>query len=88
MSLTLTTPTAQDETTATSLAPREQETLRHIAAGRTYLQTARHMGLSKHTVDAYLRRIRAKLGVNSTAELTRLAIALGLVTARAERPGG
>ncbi|GAA1593709.1 response regulator transcription factor [Streptomyces globosus] len=78
MSLTLTTPTAQDETTATSLAPREQETLRHIAAGRTYLQTARHMGLSKHTVDAYLRRIRAKLGVNSTAELTRLAIALGL----------
>ncbi|MEV4194591.1 response regulator transcription factor [Streptomyces toxytricini] len=78
MSLTLTTPIVQDETTATSLAPREQETLRHIAAGRTYLQTARHMGLSKHTVDAYLRRIRAKLGVNSTAELTRLAIALGL----------
>ncbi|MER5183539.1 helix-turn-helix transcriptional regulator [Streptomyces sp. NPDC002896] len=61
-----------------ALAPREQETLRHIAAGRTYLQTARHMGLSKHTVDAYLRRIRAKLGINSTAELTRLAISLGL----------
>ncbi|AXE25323.1 LuxR family transcriptional regulator [Streptomyces globosus] len=78
MSLTLTTPTVHDETTAAALAPREQETLRHIAAGRTYLQTARHMGLSKHTVDAYLRRIRAKLGVNSTAELTRLAIALGL----------
>ncbi|WP_431964555.1 response regulator transcription factor [Actinacidiphila sp. bgisy160] len=60
------------------LAPRERETLRHIAAGRTYLQTARHMGLSKHTVDAYLRRIRAKLGIYSTAELTRTAIALGL----------
>jgi DNA-binding CsgD family transcriptional regulator len=60
------------------LAPREREVLRHIAAGRTYLQTARHMGLSKHTVDAYLRRIRAKLNVNSTAELTRLAISLGL----------
>ncbi|OAH12922.1 response regulator transcription factor [Streptomyces jeddahensis] len=60
------------------LAPRERETLRHIAAGRTYLQTARHMGLSKHTVDAYLRRIRAKLGICSTAELTRLAISLGL----------
>ncbi|WP_405770726.1 helix-turn-helix transcriptional regulator [Actinacidiphila glaucinigra] len=60
------------------LAPRERETLRHIAAGRTYLQTARHMGLSKHTVDAYLRRIRAKLGIHSTAELTRTAIALGL----------
>ncbi|MDX2650562.1 LuxR C-terminal-related transcriptional regulator [Streptomyces sp. PA03-1a] len=36
------------------------------------------MGLSKHTVDAYLRRIRAKLGIYSTAELTRTAIALGL----------
>ncbi|WBO68351.1 response regulator transcription factor [Streptomyces camelliae] len=61
-----------------SLAPRERETLRHIAAGRTYLQTARHMGLSTHTVDAYLRRIRAKFNITNTAELTRAAIALGL----------
>ncbi|WP_328404925.1 helix-turn-helix transcriptional regulator [Streptomyces sp. NBC_00390] len=76
MSLTLTTPYA--EAPASALAPREKETLRHIAAGRTYMQTARHMGLSKHTVDAYLRRIRAKLNINSTAELTRLAISLGL----------
>ncbi|MFE1309470.1 MULTISPECIES: response regulator transcription factor [unclassified Streptomyces] len=76
MSLTLTTTIA--EAPAPELAPRERETLRHIAAGRTYLQTARHMGLSKHTVDAYLRRIRAKLNINSTAELTRLAISLGL----------
>lgn len=62
----------------TLLAPREREALRHIAAGCTYLQTARHMGLSKHTVDGYLRRIRAKFNVNSAAELTRLAISLGL----------
>jgi DNA-binding CsgD family transcriptional regulator len=60
------------------LTPRELEALRHIAAGRTYLQTARHMGLSRHTVDAYLRRVRAKLGLHSTAELTRLAVSLGL----------
>ncbi|MGW2563010.1 response regulator transcription factor [Streptomyces sp. NPDC001514] len=60
------------------LAPRERETLRHIAQGCTYLQTARHMGVSRHTVDAYLRRIRAKLGISSTAELTRLAVSLGL----------
>ncbi|MFD3543064.1 response regulator transcription factor [Streptomyces sp. NPDC058662] len=76
MSLTLATPHV--EAPAAALAPREQEALRHIAAGRTYLQTARNMGLSKHTVDAYLRRIRAKLDVHSTAELTRLAISLGL----------
>ncbi|MEW2086399.1 helix-turn-helix transcriptional regulator [Streptomyces sp. NPDC005283] len=76
MSLALATP--HTEAPAPALAPRERETLRHIAAGRTYLQTARHMGLSKHTVDAYLRRIRAKLNISSTAELTRLAISLGL----------
>ncbi|MFE9313172.1 response regulator transcription factor [Streptomyces sp. NPDC088353] len=61
-----------------ALAPREREALQHIAAGRTYVQTARRMGLSKHTVDAYLRRIRAKLGISNTAELTRLAVSLGL----------
>ncbi|MEU9235531.1 response regulator transcription factor [Streptomyces subrutilus] len=76
MSPTLTMP--HTPVPAATLAPREQEALRHIAAGRTYLQTARNMGLSKHTVDAYLRRIRAKLNVHTTAELTRLAVALGL----------
>lgn len=74
--MSLTASTAQDE--APALAPRERETLGHIAAGRTYLQTARHMGLSQHTVDAYLRRIRAKLNITTTAEMTRLAISLGL----------
>ncbi|MFF8264627.1 response regulator transcription factor [Streptomyces virginiae] len=79
MTLTLTTPhTTTTAASTPALAPREQEALRHIAAGHTYLQTARHMGLSKHTVDAYLRRIRAKLNVNTTAEMTRIAIALGL----------
>ncbi len=75
------TPTAAPTaalTTTPSLTPRELETLRHIAAGRTYCQAARHMGLSQHTVDTYLRRIRAKFDVSTTAELTRLAIALGL----------
>ncbi|MFE4258297.1 response regulator transcription factor [Streptomyces sp. NPDC056883] len=81
MSLTLVAPhteTATETATAAALAPREQEALRHIAAGCTYVQTARSMGLSKHTVDAYLRRIRAKLNINTTAEMTRLAISLGL----------
>ncbi|MEU0007246.1 helix-turn-helix transcriptional regulator [Streptomyces sp. NPDC006314] len=76
MSATLALP--HTEAPAPALAPRERETLRHIAAGRTYLQTARHMGLSTHTVDAYLRRIRAKLNITNTAELTRVAISLGL----------
>ncbi|MFF7467592.1 LuxR C-terminal-related transcriptional regulator [Streptomyces sp. NPDC008092] len=72
------TAVTQHTETAVALAPRERETLKHIAAGCTYLQAARQMGLSKHTVDAYLRRIRAKLDINTTAELTRLAISMGL----------
>lgn len=71
MSLTLAAP-------ATALAPREQEALRYIAAGCTYVQAARSMGLSRHTVDAYLRRIRAKLGINTSAEMMRAAISMGL----------
>ncbi|MCM9078093.1 response regulator transcription factor [Streptomyces virginiae] len=78
MSLTLVAPQTEATATAPTLAPREQEALRHIAAGCTYLQTARQMGLSKHTVDAYLRRIRAKLNISTTAEMTRLAISMGL----------
>nr|WSX53683.1 helix-turn-helix transcriptional regulator [Streptomyces sp. NBC_00974] len=69
MSLTLATP---------ALAPREQEALRYIAAGCTYVQAARSMGLSRHTVDAYLRRIRAKLGISTSAEMMRAAISMGL----------
>ncbi|MFK4149923.1 response regulator transcription factor [Streptomyces sp. NPDC004065] len=76
MNVALATPST--ETSLPALAPRERETLRHIAAGRTYVQTARHMGLSRHTVDEYLRRIRAKLNITTTAELTRLAISLGM----------
>ncbi|MFE6083045.1 response regulator transcription factor [Streptomyces virginiae] len=78
MSFTLVAPQTEATATAPTLAPREQEALRHIAAGCTYLQTARQMGLSKHTVDAYLRRIRAKLNISTTAEMTRLAISMGL----------
>ncbi|MFI1764827.1 response regulator transcription factor [Streptomyces sp. NPDC020800] len=74
--MSLTAGTAQDE--APAPAPRERETLGHIAAGRTHLQTARHMGLSQHTVDAHLRRIRAKLNITTTAEMTRLAVSPGL----------
>jgi DNA-binding CsgD family transcriptional regulator len=36
------------------------------------------VGFSRHTADACLRRIRAKLDINTTAELTRPAISLGL----------
>ncbi|MCI4061378.1 response regulator transcription factor [Micromonospora sp. R77] len=67
---------AEDED-ATSLAPREIETLRLIASGLTHSQIATRMGLSQATVNTYAKRIRAKLNVNNKADLTRVAIELG-----------
>ncbi|MCX4826287.1 helix-turn-helix transcriptional regulator [Streptomyces sp. NBC_01142] len=60
------------------MSPREQQVLRHIAEGRTYAGTARRIGISVHTVDGYLRRIRAKFDVHTQAELIRLALAFEL----------
>jgi DNA-binding CsgD family transcriptional regulator len=60
------------------LSVREAQTLRYIAEGCTCQQVAHRMGVTTHTVDTYLRRIKAKFGVGNKAELTRLAIALHL----------
>jgi DNA-binding CsgD family transcriptional regulator len=64
---------------ALELSPREGEVLRHLATGSTYLQTANLMEISRHTVDTYLRRIKAKTGAYSGAALTRLAIVVEML---------
>ncbi|MEV6796561.1 LuxR C-terminal-related transcriptional regulator [Streptomyces sp. NPDC051320] len=56
------------------LSQREQQCLDFIAAGLTHGQTARRLGISQHTVDTYVKRIRSKLGVGNKAELARLAL--------------
>jgi len=43
--------------------------LRHIAEGCTCRQIAHRMGVTTHTVDTYLRRIKAKSGMTTKAEL-------------------
>ncbi|AVT33718.1 DNA-binding response regulator [Plantactinospora sp. BC1] len=67
------------------LSVREYEVLRRIAEGRTQRQIARAFGISHHTVDSYVRRIRAKLGLGNKAELTRAAV-LGHLTPDTRRP--
>jgi len=47
----------------------------------THGQIATQLGISPHTVDTYVKRIRAKLGVGNKAELTRVALAGRLVSA-------
>lgn len=62
--------------TSAVLSTREQQVLRHIARGFTHGQTARRLGVSPHTVDTYVKRIRAKLELGNKADLTRAAVAL------------
>jgi DNA-binding CsgD family transcriptional regulator len=56
------------------LSVREREVLIRIADGQTYGQVARMLGISPHTVDTYVRRIRSKLNLGTKAELTRAAL--------------
>ncbi|WP_055527399.1 response regulator transcription factor [Streptomyces graminilatus] len=60
-----------------ALSPREQEVLAHLAQGCTYRMIARRMGLSPHTVDTYVRRLRGKTGSVNRIQLAHLAFQLG-----------
>jgi two-component system invasion response regulator UvrY len=56
------------------LSPREAEVLRYIADGFTHDQAAHRIGISRHTVDTYVKRMKSKLGVSSKVQLVRAAI--------------
>lgn len=56
------------------LSPREHAVLSYIARGYIHEQTARRLDISKHTVDTYIRRARAKLHLGNKAELTRAVL--------------
>ncbi len=56
---------------STPLSPREHSVLTHISRGLTHDQTARRLGISRHTVDTYVKRARAKMKLGNKAELTR-----------------
>lgn len=62
----------------TALSAREQEVLAAVAAGMTDEQVSKHLFISIKTVHSHLDRIRDKTGVRRRAELTRLAVRLGL----------
>jgi DNA-binding NarL/FixJ family response regulator len=66
------------------LSVREEQVLRQIAHGLTHGQIATRLGISPHTVDTYVKRIRSKLGVGNKAELTRAALLGQLVWRTAE----
>lgn len=68
------------------LSEREEQVLRQISRGLTHGQIATRLGISPHTVDTYVKRIRAKLGVGNKAELTRAALLGRLAEDLPDRP--
>jgi predicted ATPase/DNA-binding CsgD family transcriptional regulator len=61
------------------LSPRERELLTLVARGRTDAQIAGQLYITVRTVTSHLDRIRDKTGCRRRADLTRLALAAGLV---------
>ena len=83
--------TERAETAGRGLSGREEQVLRQISRGLTHGQIATRLGISSHTVDTYVKRIRRKLGVGNKAELTRLALlgrAAELPAQRSATPDG
>lgn len=64
----------------TELADREKEVLTWSARGKTSLEIALILGLSKRTVDFHMDNARNKLGVATRIEAAIRASSLGLIT--------
>ena len=60
-----------------TLTSRELEVLRHVVQGRLNKQIAYDLGIHERTVKLHRTAITTKLGVHSTAELTKLWMDVG-----------
>jgi FixJ family two-component response regulator len=63
------------------LTPREREVLAHVISGQLSKQIAYDLGTTERTIKAHRGNIMAKLGLQSVAELVRLAEALDIAPA-------
>jgi DNA-binding CsgD family transcriptional regulator len=61
--------TAQQSGVKSLLSPRQREIAKMVAEGRTNKSIAHALGISEWTVNSHLRRLYAKTGVNSRAQL-------------------
>jgi DNA-binding NarL/FixJ family response regulator len=62
-----------------TLSARETEVLQLVAKGFTYGEIAQRLGVSRHTILTFVRRIYAKLEVNSQMEAVNEARRTGLL---------
>jgi DNA-binding CsgD family transcriptional regulator len=52
----------------TQLGPREEDVLRSLSRGDTYIEIASQLGISYSTVHTYIKRIYQKLHVHSRGQ--------------------
>jgi two-component system NarL family response regulator len=64
---------------SSALGLREREVLQWVANGLSSAEIATRMGIAPATVETHRRNIKQKLGLHSTAELTRYAMREGLI---------
>jgi two-component system, NarL family, response regulator NreC len=74
-----TSPAAGGASPLATLSAREREVLERVALGHTNREIAQQLSLSVKTVEGYRSRVMSKLGLTSRADLTRVAIELGLL---------
>ena len=61
------------------LTPREVEVLRLLARGCTYARAADRLGVSPHTITAYIKSSYQKLEVHSAGAAIMRAVELGII---------
>jgi DNA-binding CsgD family transcriptional regulator len=73
----------RDVTTTDQLTPQELQIARFVAEGETNRSIATLMFLSPRTIDYHLRKVFAKLGSSSRAELIRVVMSDRTLAGRA-----
>ena len=66
------------------LSPREREILQLVAEGKSTKEAAYLLSISSKTVAFHKDNLKSKLGLRTTAELTKYAIDQGLIIFRPE----
>jgi RNA polymerase sigma factor (sigma-70 family) len=61
-----------------TLTPREREVLEHVVSGQLNKQIASDLGTVEKTVKVHRARVMEKMGVQSLAELVRIAERAGI----------
>ncbi|HMA47820.1 MAG TPA: response regulator transcription factor [Frankiaceae bacterium] len=81
-------PVDTTDETLTTLTPREEEVLLHLALGRSTGEIAGRLGISHATVKSHVRHLLPKLGCRDRVQAVVKAHALGLVRSPARPVGG